>query len=104
MVNVRVGQMWAWTLFTVGDGSWFVTYVSDEARTSSVARSVGLIRKGATFTVVALDDDGPATIPTFDELAAVGHRNVWHVVLLDDRLCWFESGWFDFCELLRDVA
>lgn len=67
---------------------------------------MGMIAKGDVFTVVSMDDMGPAQVPvvTGDGYVVAAPRMRWHVVLLHDRLCWFGHEWFDFCDLVGEAV
>ena len=94
---IKVGQLWRWAFTVLKDGAWMLQRVSSEARHSMGTVSPVFIHRGDVFTVVTVDDPGPALF-----YGSYQHSR-YHVVLLGGALVWMKHSDFDAAELLQDV-
>lgn len=93
----------------MGDGSWLIQRVTTESRETFLAGEFGSIRRNDTFTIIVVDDKGPAEmilLPLVDEHGSVifDVPKRWHVVLLQGALYYFRHDWFETAKLVNGVT
>jgi hypothetical protein len=108
-VEPKVGQLWAWKFGARDSGWWPLTIVNDELRHSLDVGSIIAINFNDVFTIVSLDDKGPAQFPNTVNNHSIGMWAStpplvrWHVILVNEKLAWFSHEWLEVSELLCDV-
>lgn len=106
---IRPGQLWTWTLDYGNVGGWPLMVVNDLSRVVCI-NTCTIIKRGDTFLVVSLDDDGPA-LPVFLDIDPASNgvqvptfvNRLNHVILLHGQLVWLEGASFSCAKLLEDA-
>ena len=112
-MNLKPGQLYVWA-FTVGDGTWWLDLVTEEARTTMVLRESVFVKRGDQIMLVTVDDPGPFEHTMYETANLMSsefsdpidkpEKKRYHVALCRNQLIWISEDRFSFMELISDVV